>query len=1004
MFEKSLYDLIRGLRNHKGNERQYIQDSVRECRREIKSQDMDLKATALLKLTYLEMFGYDMSWASFNVLEVMSSPKYLLKRVGYLAAVQSFRADTEVLMLAENLLKKDLMSVTPAIIGLPLGAVPHVINPTMANSLLSDLLPRLSHSQVSIRKKTVVTLYRLAVVYPETLRPAWPKIKERLLDEQEDPSVTAAVVNVVCELGWRRPQDFLPLAPRLFEILVEGKNNWMAIKVIKLFATLTPLEPRLVKKLLPALTNIIKTTMAMSLLYECIDGIVQGGILDSVQGTAEGDEVARLCVSKLRGMLTVERDPNLKYVALLAFQKIVKSHPDLVNAHHDVVLECIDDEDISIRACALDLAGGMVDGENIMTIVDRLVKQLLTAPINAPEDDPKNDRVRNDGMLAVADSDGEDPETSLQAAENITQQAIPLPLEFRNLVIRRILDMCSRDTFANITDDFEWYLRVLLSLVKACPPPSPSSIVEDDVSKEIGNQLLNVGVRVRSMRQEATKAAESLVLLENRGQLFPESSTGGQGVLNDAAWLVGEYSEYLRDPSAVLSSLVHSSSTLLPAETLITYVQAIPKVLGAIGKVQVSPWTEARRSRMSLLLGRASYFLDGLKTHPDLEVQERSVEYLELIKLISEAVLAQAEGTDQPILEAPLLLTQALPSLHSGMELNPVAPAAQRKVTIPEALELEKPIHEDLSSLLIEHFEQDVDTVGEYRSFYFEKERRRLDAVTAAERLEPPKLEVSSYQNSSDEGDSDTKRRQQLERQEKYRDDPFYIGGARGSGTSTPIHDILKANNGDQVDIDAIPIMDLDLTERSDAEPSSRNGQSLTSTRRKPKRDIQILGDENLEDADAGSVDTPRLSSVPSHLDRSKKSALLQVDSSGLGSFSLLGNQGNQLYIEQREAEEKALREIERLRLEMERASIRVQDHVGPPEGTIVRKKKKSKVAKDLASEGTEEVKKKKKKKKKTKAATPMEGMGQQAAQEDSLAPTTKVKKKRRQVAFEEPS
>jgi AP-3 complex subunit delta-1 len=74
----------------------------------------------------------------------------------------------------------------------------------------------------------------LALVYPETLRPAWPKIKERLMDESEDPSVTAAIVNVVCELGWRRPQDFLPLAPRLFELLVDSGNNWMAIKLIKL--------------------------------------------------------------------------------------------------------------------------------------------------------------------------------------------------------------------------------------------------------------------------------------------------------------------------------------------------------------------------------------------------------------------------------------------------------------------------------------------------------------------------------------------------------------------------------------------------------------------------------------------------------------------------------------------------------------------------------------------------------------------------------------------------
>lgn len=52
------------------------------------------------------MLGYDMTWASFNVVEVMSSPKFHLKSVGYLAAVQSFDKETDVLMLTTNLLKK----------------------------------------------------------------------------------------------------------------------------------------------------------------------------------------------------------------------------------------------------------------------------------------------------------------------------------------------------------------------------------------------------------------------------------------------------------------------------------------------------------------------------------------------------------------------------------------------------------------------------------------------------------------------------------------------------------------------------------------------------------------------------------------------------------------------------------------------------------------------------------------------------------------------------------
>lgn len=146
------------------------------------------------------------------------------------------------------------------------------------------------------------------------------------MDEDEDSSVTAAVVNVVCELGWRRPRDFLALAPRLFDLLVDGGNNWMAIKIIKLvrastlcvifyadrlkFATLTPLEPRLIKKLLPPLTKIIRTTPAMSLLYECINGLIQGGILEGTDGAREGEEIASLCVGKLRGMIVVEGDPN----------------------------------------------------------------------------------------------------------------------------------------------------------------------------------------------------------------------------------------------------------------------------------------------------------------------------------------------------------------------------------------------------------------------------------------------------------------------------------------------------------------------------------------------------------------------------------------------------------------------------------------------------------------------------------------------------------------------
>lgn len=46
----------------------------------------------------------------------------------------------------------------------------------------------------------------------------------------------------------------------------------------------------------------------MSLLYECINGIIQGGILGGSDDSQE--EIAVLCVSKLRGMIMVEGDAN----------------------------------------------------------------------------------------------------------------------------------------------------------------------------------------------------------------------------------------------------------------------------------------------------------------------------------------------------------------------------------------------------------------------------------------------------------------------------------------------------------------------------------------------------------------------------------------------------------------------------------------------------------------------------------------------------------------------
>ncbi|KFY58287.1 hypothetical protein V496_06194 [Pseudogymnoascus sp. VKM F-4515 (FW-2607)] len=995
MFEKSLYDLIRGLRNHKGNEKAYIQNSLKECRAEIRGQDMDVKATALLKLVYLEMFGHDMSWASFHVLEVMSSAKYIQKRVGYLGAVQSFRPDTEVLMLATNLLKKDIVSASLTTMSLPIITLPHIITSSLAMSVLSDLLPRLTHSNATVRKKTIVTIYRLALVYPETLRPAWPKIKERLMDDNEDSSVTAAIVNVICELGWRRPQDFLPLAPRLFELLVDGGNNWMAIKLIKLFATMTPLEPRLVKKLLPPLTSIIRTTPAMSLLYECINGIIQGGILGGTDDAVGEDEIATLCVTKLRGMIMVEGDPNLKYVALLAFNQIVLTHPYLVSQQEDVIMDCIDSPDMSIRLRALDLVVGMVSSDNLMSIVGRLMRQLRSVTSTDSQD--------GDSPSPTAfDSDGENPEVNMRS--NRSGATFSLPDDYRNDVILRILKMCSINNYSNLVD-FEWYIDVLIQLARNAPRHIPSESGETDVAENIGNELRNVAVKVKAIRSSATRAAESIIVDGLHGAVSQIAEK--RGILRPVTWVVGEYASYLSYPEDVLVGLLYFTKPQSDPEVLAMTLQAIPKVFAHLSGNESMEWSAERKTMLSLLMARILHAMEPLALHPNLEVQERTTEFVELLRLAAEASAGQETSSAVDQYDAPLLLTQAIPSLFAGLDLHSIAPGAQNNVPMPTNLNLDQPITANLNELL-----RGADAGGyegtdedEFQEYYHQRPSTLSLSMAdpAINRLaEAPEEKPKSYQRDIEDTylDPDIVARRKAERLERNRDDPFYIAGISSeSSTSTPFDMIIRNDNGNDLDIDSIPIMQLDLGKMPSVAPEKKTKKRAPL---KPRQRIQVAADETLF---ASGSSTPKNEDSEASLDgqsrtrtKPKKSPLL-VDSSNIGEFVLEGDDNGsgvsaeyEHHHNQKEEEEmaKAMQEVEKLRLEMQRANERIQAAQGvPPEGTVVKKKTKKKV-KAVGDEATGKSETKVRRKK--------------AEQVDGSAEVTTVKKKKKKAKVKEPA
>jgi len=88
MFQKNLQDLIKSIRANKRDPAGLIASSIADAKSELRSTDGFIKAEAVRKLTYLQMIGYDISWASFGIVEVMSMPRFGHKRIGFLAGNQ----------------------------------------------------------------------------------------------------------------------------------------------------------------------------------------------------------------------------------------------------------------------------------------------------------------------------------------------------------------------------------------------------------------------------------------------------------------------------------------------------------------------------------------------------------------------------------------------------------------------------------------------------------------------------------------------------------------------------------------------------------------------------------------------------------------------------------------------------------------------------------------------------------------------------------------------------
>ena len=602
MFEKSLTDIVKGIRASKRDTPLYISQCIAEIKTEINSSDMNVKANALQKLTFLEMMGYGMSWASFASIELMSSSRFAHKRIAYLAASQGFNQNTEVILLTTNLLKKELRGgVYEA--GLAVNCISNIVTEDLARDLLPELTNLTSHPQPYLRKKAILCLFKLFVKYPQGLRLTFDKI-EQCLDDQ-NPSVVSCAVNVITELSDKNPKNYLHLAPAFFQLLTTSSNNWMLIKVVKLLGSLVHEEPRLARKLLEPLADIVRNTKAKSLLYEAVHTITlclpycrkSDGSMPAVV-----PEIVTLCAETLQSFVN-EADQNLKYLGLVGFGSLMQSHPRVLSApgYRPLILACLSDQDVTIRARALGLLTGMASRKNLIELVTQLLKHVELATGSYKLD-----------------------------------------------IVAKIVEMCSGEKYALLAD-FVWYLNILFQLAHMRGLDAHAELLR--------SQITDVALRVLPVRAYAVRRSIE-ILLEGEGTPSSDAyGDNGRGrhimpdILPGIAWIVGEYSDLIRksltmeeddegdeeffldDKSkgtyhSIIQALMSTSNCQnLPASTQKIYLQAATKVFAAATSDSKVSDEELEASLDTLRQNLPLYMQST-----NVEVQERAFTAFELFR------------------------------------------------------------------------------------------------------------------------------------------------------------------------------------------------------------------------------------------------------------------------------------------------------------------------------------------------------------------------------------
>uniref|UniRef100_A0AAV1UGZ0 AP-1 complex subunit gamma n=1 Tax=Peronospora matthiolae TaxID=2874970 RepID=A0AAV1UGZ0_9STRA len=389
---QKLRDLIRAVRASKtaAEERAVIAKESALIRTAFKDQDKQYRHRNVAKLLFIHMLGYPSHFGQMECVKLIASPYFAEKRMGYLGLILLLTDQEDVLTLVTNSVKNDLNNQNQFIVALSLMAVGNVASADMARDLVMDIDRHLRSDNEHLRKKAALAAIRVFTKVPDLVEDFTESILGLLRSKHH--GVLLAGVQLITEvvlLDTANLKKFSSLVPKLVRQLrnllsmgysseydVSGiADPFLQVAILKLLRLLGKNNEEASEAMNDVLAQVATNTETAktagnAILYECVQTIM----------TIESDSGLRVLAINILGRFLLNRDNNIRYVALNTLSKVVADDVTAVQRHTNTIVDCLKDPDTSIRQRALELIYSLVNSANIQSLAREMLNYLVIAP------------------------------------------------------------------------------------------------------------------------------------------------------------------------------------------------------------------------------------------------------------------------------------------------------------------------------------------------------------------------------------------------------------------------------------------------------------------------------------------------------------------------------------------------------------------------------------------------------------------------------------------------